>query len=90
MTYTIEEFIKDCMKLKEEELISIAVDDNHIITATKLTYIKGYDDEIQFELCTGHMEDGCNVCEDLIDNTWATQSSEADMLGAIEYLKGCI
>ena len=90
MTYTIEEFIKDCMELTEEELISIAVDDSHIITAIKLHYIEGCDDEIQLELCKGYVEDGCNVCEDLVDNTWATQSSEADILGAIEYLKGCI
>ena len=90
MTYTIEEFIQDCAKLKEEELISISVDDNHIITATKLTYIEGCDDEVQFELCTGYVEDGCNMCENLIENAWAKQNSESEILGAIEYLKGCI
>lgn len=88
--YTIEEFIKDCTELKEEELISIAVDDRHIITAMKLGYIDDYDDEIQLELCSGHVEDGCNVCEDLIENTYANQNSESDILGAIEYLKNCI
>lgn len=85
--YTIEEFVKDCMELKEEELISIAVDASHIITAMKLTYIEGCDDEVQLELCRGYVEDGCNVCEDLIENTWSKQNSESDILGAIEYLK---
>lgn len=85
--YTINEFIKDCTELKEEELISIAIDENHIITAMKFDYIDGCDDEVQFELCVGRVEDGCNVCEELIEVACAKSNSETDLIGAIEYLK---
>lgn len=85
--YTMEEFIKDCMGLEDEELISIALDNNYIITATHLVYIEGCEDEVQLELCSGHTEDGCNVCEDLIETTWANQKNESDIQAAIEFLK---
>ena len=88
--YTIEEFANECMELNDEELISIAIDDCHIITAMKLNYLEECDNEVQFELCSGYVEDGCNVCEDLIENTWAKQNCKLDILSAIEYLKNCI
>jgi hypothetical protein len=85
--YTINEFIKDCTELEEEELISIAIDESHIITAMKFDYIDGCDDEVQLELCVGRVEGGCNVCEELIEVACAKSNSETDILGAIEYLK---
>ena len=85
--YTMDQFIKDCTALEEEELISIVTDDNYIITAAKLTYIEGCEDEIQLELCSGYVENGCNVCEDVIETTWANQNNESDIYTAIEFLK---
>lgn len=82
--YTIEEFIKDCMELKNDEVISYAVDDTHILVGI------GYEDCINIELNLGYITDEGNICEELLENCCVDHSDKHEILNCIGYLTSCI
>ena len=82
--YTIEEFIKDCTELKNDDAVSFAVDNTHILVGI------GYEDCINIELNLGYVTDEGNVCEELIANCCINHDEKHQTLSAVEYLIDCI
>lgn len=82
--YTIEEFIKDCMELENEEVVSYAVDETHILVGI------GYEDCINIELNLGYITDEGNICEELLENCCIEHSDKHEIPISIEYLISCI
>ena len=82
--YTLENFIKDCTELKNEEVVSYAVDDKYILVGI------GYEDCINIELNLGHITDEGNVCEELRENCCVDHEDQHEIPSAVEYLINCI
>ena len=82
--YTIEEFIKDCTELKNEEVVSYVVDDTHILVGI------GYEDCINIELNLGYATDEANICEELLENCCVDCEDKHEIPSAVEYLINCI
>lgn len=82
--YTLEEFTKDCMELKNEEVVSYAIDETHILVGI------GYEDCINIELNLGYTTDKENICEELLENCCIDHGDKHEIPDAIEYLKNCI
>jgi hypothetical protein len=82
--YTIEEFIKDCMELENEEVVSYELDDTHILVGI------GYEDCVQIELNLGQATDEANVCDELLENCCIDREDIHEIPSAIDYLKNCI
>ena len=82
--YTLEEFTTDCMELKNEDVVSYAVDDTHILVGI------GYEDCINIELNLGYTTDKGNICEELLENCCVDCGDEHEIPSAVEYLINCI
>ena len=83
--YTMEEFITDCINLKNEEIVSYTVDATHILVGL------GYEDCIEIELNLGYdTPDEGNVCEQILENCCIDYNNKSEIPNAIEYLIKCI
>jgi hypothetical protein len=72
------------MKLKNEEVVSYAVDETHILVGI------GYEDCINIELNLGHITDEGNICEELLENCCVDHSDKHEIPISIGYLISCI
>ena len=82
--YTINEFMKDCAELKNEEVVSYAIDKTHILVGI------GYEDCIEIELNLGNATDEENICEELLENCYIDHDDKHEIPVVVEYLKSCI
>ena len=82
--YTIKDFEKDCMKLKNGEFVGCAIDKSHILVGI------GYEDCVEIELNLGYTTEEENVCEKLLENCCVDHDDKHEIPDVIRYLMSCV